>query len=149
MSGWGATNAEGTEGSPVLKDLEVTVLSNEHCLEKYRDWVDDAGSVGAYNQTVVNMLKSIPQLPRCVSFLNVINIHNNINTVVMPFIKLYFYFPVSFCVYMAMQLLIQAWHARAILAGLWWCEKMKGYNVYNVNSDYSNNCVQEYLNWCY
>ena len=78
MSGWGATNAEGTEGpSPVLKDLEVTVLSNEHCLEKYRDWVDDAGSVGVYNQTVVNMLKSIPQLPRCESFLNVIRFHNN------------------------------------------------------------------------
>ena len=70
MSGWGATNAEGTElPSPVLKDLEVTVLSNEHCLEQFKKYYDDNGRVGFYNQTVVNILKSIPQLPRCVSLL--------------------------------------------------------------------------------
>ena len=64
VSGWGATNPDGMDTSTVLKDLEVTVLSNEECLEKLHEVVDDLGSVRGFNQTIINQLKSAFQLKR-------------------------------------------------------------------------------------
>ena len=64
VSGWGATNPDGMDTSTVLKDLEVTVLSNEECLEKLHEVVDDLGSVRGFNQTIINQLKSELQLKR-------------------------------------------------------------------------------------
>ena len=37
---------------------------------------------------------------------------------------------------------------KCILRNSYFHHSEPSYNVYNVNSDYSNNCVQEYLDWC-
>ena len=42
VSGWGMTDIEATETSPVLKDLtvRVTIFSTEECTEIYKDFVE-------------------------------------------------------------------------------------------------------------
>ena len=40
VSGWGMTDIEATETSPVLKDLEVTIFSTEECTEIYKDFIE-------------------------------------------------------------------------------------------------------------
>ena len=64
VSGWGAIDPEGTNTSTVLKDLEVTVLSNEECLEKLHELIDDVGEVKQWNQTMINQQKSSTHLQR-------------------------------------------------------------------------------------
>ena len=64
VSGWGATDPDGMNTSTVLKDLEVTVLSNEECLEKIRDATENRGRAQGFNQTVINSLRSNASLPR-------------------------------------------------------------------------------------
>ena len=38
VSGWGATDYNGTQASHVLKDLKVNVLSNQKCMEKIEEF---------------------------------------------------------------------------------------------------------------
>ena len=52
MSGWGVT-AKGTNASTVLKDLEVNVFSNEQCVEKIHELLDDMGVVNGWNDYVL------------------------------------------------------------------------------------------------
>ena len=55
---------EGTNTSTVLKDLEVTVLSNEECLEKLRDATEDRARAQGVNETMINFLRSNASLLR-------------------------------------------------------------------------------------
>ena len=64
VSGWGATDPEGMNTSTVLKDLEVTVLSNEECLEKLRDATEDRARAQGVNETMINFLRSNASLLR-------------------------------------------------------------------------------------
>ena len=53
VSGWGVTTAKGTNASTVLKDLEVNVFSNEQCVEKIHELLDDMGVVNGWNDYVL------------------------------------------------------------------------------------------------
>ena len=64
VSGWGATDPDGMNTSTVLKDLEVTVLSNEECLEKLRDATEDRARAQGVNETMINFLRSNASLLR-------------------------------------------------------------------------------------
>ena len=69
MSGWGKTDIEATRTSPVLKDLNVMIFSNEECIEMKKDFYERYALFDGFTETEAKKARSQARVVRYITYI--------------------------------------------------------------------------------